>query len=176
MKATDDGGGRQVTALELLRAQHEEVRDIFEEIADERDGEEKLELVQELSDNLAAHATIEERIFYPAAFASRTEELLREAVEEHLAMKRIVADLLELTPSDETFDAKVSVLREQVEHHVMEEEGELFPAVERELGQEELSRLGAEMKALFEEEMRGTPREEVPEQTRAAAPLRRAHS
>ncbi|MBL9026137.1 MAG: hypothetical protein JNL21_28345 [Myxococcales bacterium] len=55
-------------------------------------------------------------------------------------------------------------------------EGELFPAVERELGQEELSRLGAEMQALFEEEMRGAPREEVPEQTRAAAPLRRAHS
>ncbi len=83
--------------------------------------------MQELADNLAAHAAIEERIFYPAAYGDNTRDLLEEAVEEHLALKRVIADLIKMGPSDDYFDAKIAVLKEQVAHHVEEEEKELFP-------------------------------------------------
>lgn len=76
------------------------------------------------SDRLSAHASIEERYFHPAAKAQDTEALLREAAEEQLSAKRLIADLLDLEPSDEEFDAKMQVLQEQIEHHVEEEEGE----------------------------------------------------
>ena len=86
---------------------------------------------EEIADALAVHATIEERHFYPAVKEKRTEEILFESVEEHLEIKRAIADLLALEAIDETFEAKVKVLQEDVEHHVEEEENQLFPKVER---------------------------------------------
>ena len=85
----------------------------------------------EIADDFAAHGEIEEKIFYPAVYVGELKEKLQEAVEEHLAAKRIVADLLEMEPTDEQFDPKMKVLRELIEHHVEEEEGELFPLVRR---------------------------------------------
>jgi hemerythrin-like domain-containing protein len=161
-----------MNAIDLLREQHQEVKELFEQFEQAEDPEEKESLFQQLADNLAAHATIEEKIFYPAAYAKKTKELLTEAVEEHLAMKRLVADLLDMTPDDENFTAKMTVLREQVEHHVEEEEGELFAAVKQDLQPEELEALGAEMEELFETEMDEEPSESVPEQTSEAAPLK----
>src|SRR5687768_12693556 len=119
-----------MNAIELLESQHREVEKLFEMI-EAADGEKKMELLGELADTLAAHATIEEKIFYPRTLAARTEELLREAVEEHLSVKRVLADLLETSEGDENLDARIKVLKEQVEHHVEEEEGELFPKVKR---------------------------------------------
>lgn len=160
-----------MNAIDLLKEQHEEVNALFEHI-EQADGEdEKLALLQELADNLAAHATIEERLFYPAAYAKKTKELLTKAVEEHLAMKRIIADLIGMAPDHGNFDAKVKVLKEQVEHHVKEEESELFKAARKEIGAVELDRLGVEMKELFDTEMESAPSEAVPEQTGEAAPL-----
>jgi hemerythrin-like domain-containing protein len=160
-----------MNALELLKEQHDEVKKLFARIEELDDPEEKDELVQELSDNLAAHATIEEKLFYPAAYGSSTKELLSEAVEEHLAAKRIIADLLDLTSEDDSFDAKVKVLKEQIEHHVHEEEHELFPKVRKAMSEEELDALGEQMDELFEREMDEDPSEKVPEQTVKAAPL-----
>ena len=159
-------------AIELLIQQHDEVDDLFEQIEEADDDEEKATLVQALADNLAAHATIEEKIFYPAAYREQTDDLLHEAVEEHLAIKRIVADLLEMTPADENFDAKVKVLKEQVEHHVEEEESDLFPKIKKALKASELERLGDEMEALFESEMQDEPARKVPGETQHAAPVR----
>src|SRR5216110_299716 len=104
-----------MNATDLLKEQHAEVKELFEQLEQAEDEDEKQALFQELADNLAAHATIEERIFYPAAYAKKTKELLTEAVEEHLAMKRLIADLLAMTPDHENFDAKIKVLQEQVE-------------------------------------------------------------
>jgi hemerythrin superfamily protein len=160
-----------MNALELLKQQHEEVKALFAQIEETDDPEEKDELVQELSDNLAGHATIEEKLFYPAAYGSSTKELLSEAVEEHLAAKRIIADLLNLTAEEKSFDAKVKVLREQIEHHVHEEEHELFPKVRKAMAEEELEALGEQMEELFEREMDDDPSDKVPEQTMEAAPL-----
>jgi iron-sulfur cluster repair protein YtfE (RIC family) len=158
-------------ALELLKQQHEEVKSLFAQIEQTDDPEEKDELAQEVSDNLAAHATIEEKLFYPAAYGSSTKELLSEAVEEHLAAKRIIADLLDLSSSDPSFDAKLKVLKEAIEHHVQEEECELFPKVSKSMSAEELEALGERMDELFEREMDDDPSEKVPEQTSKAAPL-----
>src|SRR5262245_34647036 len=107
-------------ALSLLMSQHEEVNALFEEIEATDDDEDKLGLFSELADAFAAHAAIEEKIFYPAAYANATKDLLDEAVEEHLAAKRTLADLLKMSAEDEQFDAKVKVLKEQIEHHVEE--------------------------------------------------------
>jgi hypothetical protein len=160
-------------AIELLKRQHRFVEELFDQIEQEgEDEEEKVELVQELADNLAAHAAIEERIFYPAAYGDNTRDLLEEAVEEHLALKRVIADLVQMGPSDDYFDAKIAVLKEQVAHHVEEEEKELFPKVRRELSASHLEAMAVEMETLFDEMMSDDPSAYVPEEIERAAPLR----
>src|SRR5947207_2044082 len=106
-------------AIEMLDEQHDEVDALFKKYEElgEKATQSKQHLFEEIADALAIHATIEEKDFYPAVKAKRTEDILLESLEEHLAIKRVIADLLKLDPSDETFDAKVKVLNEQVEHH-----------------------------------------------------------
>jgi hemerythrin superfamily protein len=160
-----------VNAIELLKTQHGEVKTLFKKIEKAED-DEKLDLFEQLADDLAVHATIEEKHFYPATKNARTEELLQEAVEEHLSVKRLIADLLEMSPDDAQFDAKVAVLKEQVEHHVEEEENELFPKVQKMLKAEELEDLGVIMEDMAEElKSGGAPRQQVPAETGSAAPL-----
>ena len=158
-------------AIKLLERQHREVEQLFRKI-ETADTDEKERLFDELADALAVHATIEERHFYPATKDARTAELLQEAVEEHLSVKRLIADLLEMEPGEPQFDSKVSVLREQVEHHVEEEEGELFPNVRKKHSKQELEDLGVLMEQTAEElKEQGAPRMEVPKETGSAAPL-----
>jgi hemerythrin superfamily protein len=159
-----------MNAIDLLEQQHREVEKLFKLIEDEEDGERKAELAAELADTLAAHATIEEQIFYPRTLSARTEDILREAVEEHLSAKRVLADILESRPSDEQFDAKIKVLKEQIEHHVEEEEEELFPAVKK-LMKHQLEEMGAEMEAMFADLLQGRPSEDISAETSAPAPL-----
>ena len=160
-----------MNAIDLLKKQHVEARKLFKEI--EKAGpEEKEQLFDDLADALAVHAAIEEQHFYPATKDARTEELLQEAVEEHLSAKRIIADLLEMEPDDPQFDAKIKVLQEQIEHHVEEEETELFPKVQKLHSKEEMEDLGVLMEQTAEEmKEQGAPRMEVPKETGAAAPL-----
>jgi hypothetical protein len=160
-----------MNAIDLLKEQLEEVKGLFEKIEKEDDSDAIEDLFDQLADNLAAHSTIEEKIFYPAAYESQTEDLLKEAVEEHLAIKRLVADLMDMAPEDENFMAKITVLKEEVEHHVEEEEGELFKSAKKDLGAQRLKELGARMKALFEETMAENPSYAVPKETKKAASL-----
>ena len=158
-------------AIELLKTQHEEVKAMFKKIEKAED-EEKQDLFEQIADALAVHAAIEEKHFYPATKNARTEELLQEAVEEHLSAKRLIADLMEMSPEDPQFDAKVAVLEEQIEHHVEEEEKELFPKVRKMIGKEELEDLGMVMEDMAEElKASGAPRGSVPAETGSAAPL-----
>jgi hemerythrin-like domain-containing protein len=160
-----------MSAIDMLEAQHREVEDLFEQI-EEASGAEKKELFEELADKLAVHAAIEEQHFYPAVKSDDTQDLLLEASEEHLSVKRLLADLMTLEPSDETFDAKITVLQEQIEHHVKEEEEELFAKARKLLDKEELDALEQEMTATQEELLEGgSPREAVPSQTDEAAPV-----
>jgi hemerythrin superfamily protein len=162
-----------MNALDLLKTQHREVEHLFEEYEKlgEKDVEMKETLFVEIADALAAHASIEERFFYPSVKAEDTEELLHESLEEHLGAKRLIADLLELQGGDDAFDAKMKVLKEQVEHHVEEEEGELFPKVKKMMEEDSLESLGAIMEQEYEEMRKGEPRNQVPSETDEAAPL-----
>jgi hemerythrin superfamily protein len=162
-----------MNALDLLTEQHAEVNKLFKqyEKLKDHDDEERRELFVQIADRLSAHATIEEQYFYPSVKTDKTEDIVREALEEHLAVKRLIADLLKMEPDDEHFDAKMKVLQENVEHHVEEEEGEFFAQVRKILSEDQLLALGVQMKAEFEELMEAEPRNEVPMQTDTAAPV-----
>ena len=136
-----------MNAIDLLKSQHREVEALFAKIEKAKNADAKEDLFTQIADKLAVHAAIEEHHFYPAVKAKRTEDILLEALEEHLSIKRVIADLLEIEPDDETFDAKVKVLKEQVEHHVEEEESDLFPKVKKLLSREELDAVAQEMAA-----------------------------
>ncbi|NTX04800.1 MULTISPECIES: hemerythrin domain-containing protein [Myxococcus] len=162
-----------MNALDLLKQQHAEVKKLFTQygkLPDHADAKRR-ELFEMIADRLSAHTTIEEQYFYPASKANDTEDLLREAVEEHLSAKRIIADLMEMEPHDEDFDAKMKVLQEQIEHHVEEEEGDLFKKVRKLVSKEQLEDLGLQMEEEFDELMEGEPRRQVPSETDKAAPL-----
>jgi hypothetical protein len=160
-----------IDALELLRSQHDEVESLIEDI-ENADGEEKRQLFIEMADKLAAHSTIEEKIFYPAVMAQNTRELLLESTEEHLSVKRILADMMELDAGDEHFDAKLTVLKEQVRHHAHDEEEKiLFPKVKRLMSKDQLAGLGNDLLAMFVELLEREPRKVVPSETDHAAPL-----
>src|SRR5436190_8361464 len=118
-----------LNAMDLLKAQHRYVEKLFATI-EKTDGARKEAVFRELADMLSVHATIEERIFYPSVKTPATEDILRESVEEHLAMKRLLADMMDSGVDGDEFDAKLKVLQEEVTHHAKhEEERKLFPLV-----------------------------------------------
>ncbi len=158
-------------AISRLEQQHEKVKNLFELYDKARTAKAKKELFEELADDLAVHTTIEEKIFYPAAYASATEDVLNEALQEHLLVKRLIVDLMELTPEEDAFDAKIKVMKEQVEHHVKEEENELFPKVRKQLDQVNLEQLGSRMQALFSREMKAGARRNISDQIDEAPSL-----
>jgi len=160
-------------AIELLEEQHGEVEELFEKVEKAKSPSARMKLFEKIGDALAVHAAIEEKIFYPAAKAAATEDLLFEAVEEHLAAKRLIADLIELDPADEHYRAKLTVLGEEIRHHIREERKELFPKVKKLLDKDEREVLGAQMEALCETLKAGAepPRMQVPSETMTAAPL-----
>src|SRR5215467_2088848 len=113
-----------MNAIEMLKQQHREVETLFEEFEEAESVEARRDTFNEIADALAVHATIEERHFYPTVKDQETEGILIESVEEHLEVKRAIAELLEMDAADDLFGAKVKALREDVENHVAEEEGE----------------------------------------------------
>ncbi len=160
-----------MNAIELLKQQHDEVEEMFEQFEKAR-GAKKQILFDRIADALATHATIEEKTFYPSCKAPNTEDLLREAVEEHLSVKRLLADAMKCEPDDPQFEAKVSVIQEQVLEHVKEEERELFPMVKKLLSRDELEDMGMVMEDMARElKELGAPRNQVPGETGAPAPL-----
>lgn len=159
-----------VDVLELLQSQHSEVDALIEQL--EQGKGDPRAAFSELADKLAAHATVEERIFYPQSMSSETSELLHESVEEHLAIKRLLADMLTMDPSSEEFAAKLSVLKEAVSHHAHEEEeAKLFPKLRRLLDADQRAALGNEVLALFELLLPKHPAQNIPAETAEAAPL-----
>jgi hemerythrin superfamily protein len=155
-----------MNAIQLLKSQHREVDAIFSKLEKAEGSDEKEELFTDVANKLAVHAAIEEHHFYPAVKAKRTEDILLESLEEHLGIKRVLADLLNVDADDETFDAKIKVLKEQVEHHVEEEEGDLFPKVAKLMSKDELEAIGQAMTAeQVELEEKGDPSANIPAET-----------
>lgn len=109
-------------ATHILAADHRAVEKLFArfERADSRAG--KSDIANQICTELKIHAQIEEEIFYPALDGKIDDDLLKEAYVEHDGAKLLINDIVEASPDDEFFDAKVTVLKEEIEHHVKEEE------------------------------------------------------
>jgi hemerythrin superfamily protein len=147
----------------LLTRDHAEVKKLFkqyEKLADaEADGEERQALAEQICAMLTVHATVEEEIFYPAAREAEVDsDLLDEAEVEHASAKDLIAQIQGMGADDELYDAKVTVLGEYIDHHVQEEEGEMFPKC-RKAGMDlaALAEQLAERKAELMEEGEGQP-------------------
>lgn len=137
-------------ATELLKRQHEEVKMLFKQI--EKANGEKSELLEQLADKLAAHMVIEQVLFYPTVLVVK-EDLVLESYEEHAIARFSLKRVLKTDPSSPIFDARLATLRELVEHHLEDEEGELFPRAEKALGQQSEG-LAQEMKKLFDKTLK----------------------
>jgi hemerythrin superfamily protein len=120
----------------LLTRDHTEVKKLFKQyeklVKAEADGSDRQALAEQICDMLTVHASIEEEIFYPAAREAEVDsDLLDEAEVEHASAKDLIAQIQAMGPDDELYDAKVTVLGEYIDHHVQEEEGEMFPKCRR---------------------------------------------
>ena len=141
-----------MTPMTLLKKQHKDVKSLFKKIEKTEDGRERRGLMQQIVTALEAHTTIEEEMFYPAVKELETkkaEEMVNEAFEEHHVVKLVLAELPNVDPADERFEAKMTVLSELIEHHVEEEEKEMFKLADK-IDEDELDDLGERMKARFE--------------------------
>ena len=154
-KSESASGGRSgaaaqgLDAIELLVQDHEEVKSMFEkyDALSDRSIASKRRLALEICLALTKHSVIEEEIFYPAVRQASKDngDMVDEAVVEHAAAKDLIAQIIGMEPTEDLYDAKVKVLCEQIEHHVGEEEDEMFPKA-RSAGLD-LDSLGQEMMA-----------------------------
>ncbi len=160
-------------ATRFLTDQHRELESLMKHALEARESGARAAALAQVGDDLTKHVTSEEEVFYPAVKAKRTEDILLESLEEHLSLKRLLADLLTLDPSAETWEPKLKVLSEQTEHHHKEEEENLFPKVRKALDVGELEALGQQILAAQQTlQQAGAPREAVVEQTEQAAELK----
>jgi len=110
-------------AISLLKADHRQVEKWFSEFEGARSASKKQQLASKICEALTAHTTIEEEIFYPAFLqATEDKDIHHEAVVEHDGAKKLIAQIQSMSPEDDYFDAKVTVLSEMIKHHVKEEE------------------------------------------------------
>jgi hemerythrin superfamily protein len=133
-------------ALALLKQDHEAVSALFKQA--EKDEKAQEEIFSEINSALTIHATIEEEIFYPAVRKAKSEQVkdeVLEALAEHKQIKALLTELSELSGNDDSFGPKLKVLKEDVEHHVEEEQDEMFPDAKKYLGEKRLVELGLQL-------------------------------
>ena len=138
-------------ATDLLKKQHRQVKALFKKVENTENANGRRQLMEEIAEELKMHTRIEEEIFYPAVReigSSKAEEMIDESFEEHHVVDLVLAELPKVDPEDERFAAKMTVLSELVQHHVEEEEGEMFPMAEKKLGKERINELGMEMEQM----------------------------
>lgn len=143
------GGDTSENAIELLKADHDKVDTLFQKVKANEDGNNK-DVFEQIRQELEVHTHIEEQVFYPFLLERGDEELqkiVREGIEEHGQVKALLPEIAALPGNDDEFKAKLTVLMENVEHHVQEEEGELFPMVKDQIDDDELTRVGSLLKA-----------------------------
>jgi hemerythrin superfamily protein len=136
-------------AITILREDHKTVRGLFKrfEQAGATAYKSKRDVVDRIIEELSVHSAIEEQVFYPAVRSAieQAEEEVLESLEEHHIVKWTLSELAEMDPEDERFEPKVTVLIENVRHHMKEEEDEMFPKVRKAYGATQLKELGHEM-------------------------------
>jgi hypothetical protein len=143
-------------AIALLKADHKKMKKIMGELdsTTERGLKTREQLITTMKQELQVHERIEEEIFYPALREfKKAKEIVLEGFEEHHAVDMLVDELEAVSFDDETWGAKFTVIKENIEHHITEEEGEMFKKARQLLGAEMLTELGEQMMALKEQAM-----------------------
>ncbi len=138
-----------MNAVAMLKQDHQRVKDLFEtfEGTGDRAFRQKQEIAEQVFHELEVHTKLEEEIFYPAVQArggKEGEELVAESEQEHHVVDVLMREMRKLDPKDEEWEAKFQVLMENVQHHIEEEEGEMFPMAQEKLG-DTLNSLGTKM-------------------------------
>ncbi|HXG91677.1 MAG TPA: hemerythrin domain-containing protein [Blastocatellia bacterium] len=139
-----------MNAIELLKKDHKEATGLMDQIetADKGDRSAK-DLFMRLKHALTLHTQMEEQIFYPALRNhEETRDMIEESLKEHQEVDQILAEMTNLNPHNDDFIDKLSELRDAVEHHVDEEENEMFPKAEKVLGQSRLDEMGRQMQQM----------------------------
>ena len=138
------GADNRHDVIELLNEDHDRVEELFATVKANEDGNNK-DTFSKIQQELELHTHVEEQIFYPHLLENGDEELqkiVREGLEEHGQVKTLLSEIAELSGDDDQFKAKLKVLIENVEHHVQEEEDEMFPMVEDQIDEQMRARLG----------------------------------
>lgn len=145
-----------MNAIELLKNDHDKVDKLFQKVKATEESEHP-KIFEQIKMELDVHTHIEETIFYPKMMEDGDEELksiVKEGIEEHRQAKMFLRELSELTEGSDKFEPKLKVLMEDIEHHVMEEEGEMFKMIEKQFDAAVLEELGAEMEAEKKKQMK----------------------
>jgi hemerythrin superfamily protein len=138
-------------ATDVLKRQHRSVEKLFKEVEKTEDARRRRQLLDQIESELKLHTKLEEEIFYPAVRevgTAKAEEMVDEAFEEHHVVDLVLGELPQVDPEDERFEAKMTVLSELVEHHVEEEEKEMFPLAEKKLGAERMKELAQQLEQM----------------------------
>jgi iron-sulfur cluster repair protein YtfE (RIC family) len=145
-----------MNALDLLTEDHQRVKQLFEQAQQIRDNEQKKELFDKIDMELAIHAEIEETIFYPALEEhNELKEMVREARQEHEEVEQLLLEIEDLATEETDFTSQLTELEETVEHHVAEEEGEMFPKVREIFDNDTLEQLGKDLESAKGKQMNG---------------------
>jgi hemerythrin-like domain-containing protein len=155
--ANPERSASTMDAIDLLKADHKKVKELFRqyEASGDRAHQKKKGIAEEVFTEITIHSTLEEEFFYLAVKAKTDKDgkdLVAESIEEHHVVASLIEELKALEPLDERYDAKFTVLMENVEHHIEEEESELFPEAEEVLG-DAIETLGRQMKERKDELM-----------------------
>jgi hemerythrin-like domain-containing protein len=157
--AEETGKSEAPDALELIHSDHQEVSALFEQaLNDGTPSAQRRKATAQILQALTVHAEMEEQLFYPAlrkAGGREDRDMVLEAYEEHGVVKDLVAKIEAIQGRDETLKAKLTVLKELVQHHVKEEESEVFGEARKRLGDERLQALGEEMQRFKKRRLKG---------------------
>lgn len=152
----------------LLKQDHKEVRALFKQLHGSKPSKGREKAMQQLYQALSVHTEVEEQLVYPRL---REEKKLAEAVgeafEEHHVAKLLLEELAQASLDDARWDAKLSVLKELVEHHVSEEELEVFPKAAKALGKDEARTLGRQVEEAKKERLKSMRKREAPARAEA---------
>jgi hemerythrin superfamily protein len=143
-----------MNAIELLKQDHVKVKKLMEEIdsTTERGVKTREELFGRFKREMTVHERIEEEVFYPRLTEqAKTKDIALEGYEEHHVVDLVMAELADVAYDDEHWAAKFTVMKENVEHHIEEEEGEMFKLARQALESDELEELGERMESMKKE-------------------------
>ncbi len=135
-------GKKEITVFDLLKQDHDKVRDLFGQIEENEEGERREELFSGLKSSLQEHLQLEEELFYPVLEKSEdAREKALEAYEEHNVAKTVLGEFSNVDPKDDRWDAKMKVLKEIVYHHLQEEEKNTFKTARKALEKDQIQQI-----------------------------------